>query len=55
MEIFPVNGGQCLSRKAVHSWVARSLRQQSKYFYAVCFDAQVNRWEKGINVGGGYG
>jgi hypothetical protein len=30
------------------------LRQQSKDFYAVGFDALVRRWDKCINVGGGY-
>jgi hypothetical protein len=29
-------------------------RQQSKYFYAVGFDALVKRWDKCVNVGGGY-
>jgi hypothetical protein len=29
-------------------------RQQSKYFYAVGFDTLVKRWDKRINVGGGY-
>jgi hypothetical protein len=30
------------------------LRQQSKDFYAASFDALVKRWNKCINVGGGY-
>jgi hypothetical protein len=30
------------------------LRQQSKDFYAVGFDALVTRWDKYINFGGGY-
>jgi hypothetical protein len=30
------------------------LRQQSKDFYAVSFDAIVKTWDKYINVGGGY-
>jgi hypothetical protein len=30
------------------------LRQQSKVFYAKGFDALVKRWDKCINVGGGY-
>jgi hypothetical protein len=30
------------------------LRQESKHFYAACFDALVKRWEKFIDVGGGY-
>jgi hypothetical protein len=70
-EMFPVYGGKCLSRKAVHSCVDKRgkrfaddeevetevrkwLRQQPKYFYAAGFDALVKRWDKCINVGGGY-
>jgi hypothetical protein len=63
-QIFPVYGGKYLSCKAVHSWVEKFaddetevrnwLRQQSKYFYDVAFDALVKRWDKYINVGGGY-
>jgi hypothetical protein len=67
-EMFPFYGGKCLSRKAVHIWAAnvslmtkrsklevrRWLRQQSKKFYAAGFDALVKRWDKCINVGGGY-
>jgi hypothetical protein len=34
----------------LRSW----LRQQSKYFYAAGIDALVKRWDKCINVGGGY-
>jgi hypothetical protein len=30
------------------------LRQQSKDFYAVCFDMLVKQWDECINVGGGY-
>jgi hypothetical protein len=65
--MFPVHGGKCLSRKAVHIWVKKYsqgrskvsevrnwLRQQSKDFSAVGFDALVYRWDKCINVGGGY-
>jgi predicted DCC family thiol-disulfide oxidoreductase YuxK len=32
----------------------RSLRQQSKDFYAAGFDALVTQWDKCINVGDGY-
>jgi hypothetical protein len=70
-EMFPVYGGNCLSRKAVHNWVEKRgcvlpdaeevetevrkwLRQQSKDICAVGFDALVKRWDKCINVGGGY-
>jgi hypothetical protein len=35
-------------------WLRKWLRQQSKYFYAVGFDALVKRWGKCINVGGRY-
>jgi hypothetical protein len=34
--------------------VRKWLRQQSKDFYAAGFDALVKRWDKCINVGGGY-
>jgi hypothetical protein len=30
------------------------LRQQPKDFYAAGFDALVKRWDRCINVGGGY-
>jgi hypothetical protein len=29
-EMFPVYGGKCLSRKAVHSWVEKSSQARSK-------------------------
>jgi hypothetical protein len=52
----------------VHCWVAKrfaddeevetevrkGLRQQSKDFYLAGFAALVKRWDKCINVGGGY-
>jgi hypothetical protein len=59
-EVFLVYGGKCLSRKAVHNRVTnvsvmkKWLRQQSKCFYGAVFDALVKRWDKYINVGGGY-
>jgi hypothetical protein len=34
--------------------VRKWLRQQSKDFYAAGFDGLVKRWDKRINVGGGY-
>jgi hypothetical protein len=34
--------------------VRKWLRQQSKDFYALGFSAWVKRWDKCINVGGGY-
>jgi hypothetical protein len=70
-EMFPVYGGKCLSRKAVHNWVENRgkrfaddeevetevpkwLRRQSEDFCAAGFDAMAKRWDKCINVGGGY-
>jgi hypothetical protein len=67
-EIFPVYDGKCLSRKAVHNWVAnvslmtKRLKRRCgsgwdnspKHFYAAGFDALVKRWDKCTNVGGGY-
>jgi hypothetical protein len=38
----------------VQTEVRKWLRQQSKDFYAAGFDALVKRWNKGINLGGGY-
>jgi hypothetical protein len=32
----------------------KCLRQQSKYFYAVNFDALVERWDNCVAVAGGY-
>jgi hypothetical protein len=60
-EMFPVDGGNCLSLKAAHNWgekrgkrfaddedVETEVRkwQQSKDFYAAGFDALVKRWDK---------
>jgi hypothetical protein len=38
----------------VETEVRKWLRQQSKDFYAVACDALVKRWDKCINVDGGY-
>jgi hypothetical protein len=38
----------------VKTEVRKWLRQRSKDFYAAGFDALVKRWDKCINVGGGY-
>jgi hypothetical protein len=38
----------------VETEVRKWLRQQSKDFHAADFDALVKRWDKCINVGGGY-
>jgi hypothetical protein len=62
-EMIPVYGAECLSRKTVSTLVTKVslvrkmlkwLRQQSKDFYAEGFDALIKRWDKCINVGGGY-
>jgi hypothetical protein len=68
-EMFSVYGRKCLSRKAVHNWVEKFsqgrskfapaqvsmwLRQQSNDFYALEFDTLVKRWNKCIDIGGGY-
>jgi hypothetical protein len=67
-EMFPVYGGKCLSRKAIHNWltnvslmakrlkreVRKWLRQQSKDVYVGGLDTVVERWDKCINVGGAY-
>jgi hypothetical protein len=34
--------------------VRKWLRQKTKNFYAAGFDAMVKRWDKWINVDGGY-
>jgi hypothetical protein len=48
-------GGKCFADdEEVETEVWKWLRQQSKYFYVVGFDALVKRWNKCINVGGGY-
>jgi histone-lysine N-methyltransferase SETMAR len=38
----------------VETELRKWLRQQSRDFYAAGFDALVKRWDKCINVGGGY-
>jgi hypothetical protein len=38
----------------VETEVRKWLKQQSKDFFAAGFDALVKRWDKYINVGGGY-
>jgi hypothetical protein len=40
--------------EGVETEVRKSLRQQSRDFYAAEFDALVKRWDKCISVGGGY-
>jgi hypothetical protein len=34
-EMFPVNGGKCLSRKAVHNWFEKFSQGRSKVAYCV--------------------
>jgi hypothetical protein len=47
--------GKCFAdNEEVETEVWRWLRQQSRDFYAAGFDAMVKRWDKCINVGGGY-
>jgi hypothetical protein len=54
-EVFLIYCWKCLPLKAVNNSVAgKWLRQQSKYFYAAGFNTLVMRWDKCVNVGGGY-
>jgi hypothetical protein len=54
-EMFPVYGGKCLSRKAVHNWVANvSLMKRLKRRCGSGFDALVKRWDRCNSVSGGY-
>jgi hypothetical protein len=49
------HGGRCFAdNKEVETEMQKWLRQQSKDFYAVGFNTPVKRWDKYINVGGGY-
>jgi hypothetical protein len=52
-ELFPVYGGKCLSREAVHNWADKFTQGRSKVAGAG-FDARVRRWDECMNVGGGY-
>jgi hypothetical protein len=48
-------GGKCFADdEEVEMEVRKWVRQQSEDFYAAGFDAPVKRWDKGIDVGGGY-
>jgi hypothetical protein len=49
-----LSGKRFADDKEVETEAQKWLRQQSKYFYVVGFDALVKRWDKCINVGGGY-
>jgi hypothetical protein len=46
--------GKRFADEEVETEVRKSLRQQSKDFYAAGFDALVKRWDKCISAGGGY-
>jgi hypothetical protein len=47
-------GKSFADNEEVETEVRKWLRQQSKDFYAAGVDALVKRWDKCINVGGGY-
>jgi hypothetical protein len=49
-----VGGRGFADDEEVETEVRNWLRQQSKDFYAAGFDALVKRWDKCIDVGGGY-
>jgi hypothetical protein len=52
---FTTGGGKLLADdEEVETEVQKWLTQQSKAFYAEGFDALVKRWDKCMNVGGGY-
>jgi hypothetical protein len=65
-DMFPVYGGKCLTRKAVHIGVEKFSQGRSKVaddagpgaevadFHAAGFDTLVKRWDKCINIAGGY-
>jgi hypothetical protein len=68
--MFPVYGGKCFSRKAIHKRVEKRVKtfayeefktemrkwltQWSEYFYTAGFKALVKSWDKCVNIGGGY-
>jgi hypothetical protein len=48
-------GDKCFSyNEDVETELQKRPRRQSKYFYAEGIDALAKRWDKCINVGGGY-
>jgi hypothetical protein len=51
---FSLGGKRFADDEEVETEVWKWLRQQSKDFCAAGFDALVKRWDKCINVGGGY-
>jgi hypothetical protein len=62
--MFPVYGGKCLSCKVVHNWVEKFSQGRSKIAnnprpgvevaVTTIKKLLVKRWDKFINVGGGY-
>jgi hypothetical protein len=59
-EMLPAYGGKCLSRKAIRKWVEKRGKRFAddeevvKDLSAAGFDALAKRWDKCVNVGGGY-
>jgi hypothetical protein len=51
---FSLGGKRFADGEEVETEVRKWRRQQSKDFCAAGFDAPVNRWDKSIDVGGGY-
>jgi hypothetical protein len=51
---FSISGKIFADDEDVETEVLKWLRQQSKDFYAVGFDALVKRWNKCINIDRGY-
>jgi hypothetical protein len=51
---FHLGGKRFADDKEVEMELPKWLRQQSKDFHAAGFDGLVKRWDKCINVGGGY-
>jgi hypothetical protein len=51
---FTAGGKHFADDEDVETEARKWLRQQSKYFYAAGFDALVKRWDKYINILGGY-
>jgi histone-lysine N-methyltransferase SETMAR len=49
-----LGGRRFADDEEVETEVRKWLKQQSKDFYAAGFDALIKRWDKCINVGGGY-
>jgi hypothetical protein len=49
-----IRGKYFADDEEVETEVRKWLRQQSKVFYTTDFEALVKRWDKCINVNGGY-